>query len=255
MELVPVTSDGWPDEDRILARLADPRVRCLAVSLTQFASGYTVDIARLSAETRERGQYLVVDAIQALGQMPFDVGANPVDILSCGGQKWLLSPWGSGFMYVRRGLIPDLEPVLAGWMAFEGTDDFTRLTEYQDALRSNARRFELITVPFQDIAGLTASLRLLQELGIDAIQQHLSAVRRPLLEWADRRGVAITSPRGDRRSGIVCVAPPRLEESYRALREARIYCSMREGSLRISPHCYNTTAELERVAAVLDGLL
>jgi cysteine desulfurase/selenocysteine lyase len=255
LELVPVTPEGWPDEARLLARLADPRVRCLAVSVTQFATGYTVNLARLSAETRARGQFLVVDAIQALGQLPVDVRATPVDILSCGGQKWLLSPWGSGFVYVREGLITQLEPVLPGWMAFEGTDDFTRLTDYREELRSNARRFELITVPFQDIAGLVASLGLLDELGVEAIRCHLQAIQQPLVEWASRRGISITSPRGERGSGILCIAPPRLDEAYRALREARIYCSMREGSLRISPHCYNTCDELTRVAAVLDRQL
>jgi selenocysteine lyase/cysteine desulfurase len=255
LELVPVTPEGWPDEARLLARLADPKVRCLAVSATQFATGYTVDLAQLSAETRARGQFLVVDAIQALGQLPIDVHATPVDILSCGGQKWLLSPWGSGFVYVREALITQLEPVLPGWMAFEGTDDFTRLTDYGENLRSNARRFELITVPFQDIAGLVASLGLLGELGVEAIRCHLQAIHQPLVEWATRRGISITSPRGEHGSGILCIAPPRLDDAYRALREAGIYCSMREGSLRISPHCYNTGDELTRVAAVLDRQL
>jgi selenocysteine lyase/cysteine desulfurase len=255
LELLPVTAEGWPDEARILERLADPRVRCLAVSLTQFATGYTVDLARLSRETRARGQFLVVDAIQAVGQLPLDLRNVEVDILSCGAQKWLLSPWGSGFIYVRQALIADLDPVIPGWMAFEGTDDFTRLTEYRDQLRTNARRFELITVPFQDIVGMVQSVRLLQELGIPEIQRHLAGMQRPLLEWADRRGVAVTSPRGAHGSGIVCVAPPRLEECYRALREARIFCSMREGSLRISPHCYNTIDELAQVATVLDRQL
>src|SRR5256885_5157334 len=54
---------------------------------------------------------------------------TPVDILACGGQKWLLSPWGSGFVYVRRELISALEPAVTGWMAFEGTDDFSRLID------------------------------------------------------------------------------------------------------------------------------
>lgn len=255
VELLPVTPEGWPDEARMLERLGDPRVRCLAVSLTQFASGYSVDLARLSAVTRAGRQFLVVDAIQALGQQPVDVRATPVDILSSGGQKWLLSPWGSGFLYVRKELIPALDPVITGWMAFEGTDDFTRLTEYHDQLRPDARRFELITVPFQDFVGMVQSLALLQELGIPAISEQLALVQRPLLEWADRRGVAVTSPRGERSSGIICVAPPRLEESYRALRSARVYCSMREGSLRISPHCYNTAEEMARVAASLDTVL
>jgi selenocysteine lyase/cysteine desulfurase len=150
LEVVPCTAEGWPDEARILARLADPRVRCLAVSLTQFANGYTVDLAALSRETRARGQFLVVDAIQAVGQLPVDLRATPVDIFSCGAQKWLLSPWGSGFMYVRRDLIPTLDPAIASWMAFEGTDDFSRLTDYRDVLRADARRFEFITLPFQD---------------------------------------------------------------------------------------------------------
>ena len=255
MELIPVTAEGWPDEPRILERLRDPRVRCLAVSLTQFATGYTVDLARLSSETRARGQFLVLDAIQGLGQAPLDVRTTPVDVLSCGGQKWLLSPWGSGFVYVRKELIPELDPSITGWMAFEGTDDFTRLTEYREQLRPDARRFELITIPFQDFVGMVQSLKLLHELDPAVIRTHLAGLQQPLLEWADRRGVPVTSPRGPRASGIVCVAPPRLEESYRALRQARIYCSQREGSLRLSPHCYNTAEEISRVAAVLDTLL
>lgn len=255
LELVPVTPEGWPDEARMLERLADPRVRCLAVSLTQFANGYTVDLARFSAETRARGQYLVVDAIQAIGQMPVDVQAVPIDILSCGAQKWLLSPWGSGFLYVRRELIAELDPTVTGWMAFEGTDDFSRLTDYRDTLRPNARRFELITLPFQDFVGMLQSVGLLRELGIAAIQRHILSLHQPLLDWADRRGVRVTSPRGVHGSGIVCVAPPRLEESHRALREARVYCSNREGALRISPHCYNTADEMVRLTTVLDRLL
>ena len=255
LELVPVTPAGWPDEARLLDRLADRQVRCLAVSLTQFATGYTVDLETLSRVTRANGQFLVVDAIQALGQMPVDVRATPVDILASGGQKWLLSPWGSGFFYVRRDLIPRLDPAITGWMAFEGTDDFTRLTAYGDALRQDARRFELISLPFQDFAGFTASLGLLAELGIPAIQAHLRQLHAPILAWAERRGVPVTSPTGIRGSGIVAVAPPALEAACRKLRAAQVFASQREGAIRISPHCYNTIEEMERVAAILDTTL
>lgn len=252
VEMLPCTPDGWPDEDRMVDRLAEPRVRCLAVSLTQFANGYTVDLARLSAATRALGKFLVVDAIQALGQLPVDVRRTPVDILACGAQKWLLSPWGSGFLYVRRDLIATLDPAITGWMAFEGTDDFGRLCEYQDALRSDARRFELISLPFQDLHGMSVSIGLLQQLGVGAIATHLARLAQPVREWAERRGVPVTSPVGDHGSGIVCVAPSPVEEAYRALRAARIYCSLREGALRLSPHCYNTVEEMVRVTEVLD---
>jgi cysteine desulfurase/selenocysteine lyase len=252
LELAPTTAEGWPDEAYLLERLADPRVRVLTVSLVQFSNGYTVDLARLSAATRAAGVYLVVDAIQGLGQVPVNVRETPVDLLACGAQKWLLSPWGSGFVYVRRELIRELQPAITGWMAFEGTDDFSRLTQYNDSLRGDARRFELITLPYQDFAGMNASLGLLLELGPGRIQQHLRALHEPVLTWAARSGTRVVSPSGPRGSGILCVCPHDVGSAYRALKAAHVVCSMREGALRLSPHLYNTRAEMERVVEVLE---
>jgi selenocysteine lyase/cysteine desulfurase len=253
VELIPTTVEGWPDEARILKRLEDPRVRAVAVSLVQFSNGYCVDLPALSAATRRTGAYLVVDAIQAVGQLPVDLRRTPVDVLACGGQKWLLSPWGSGFVYVRRGLIPELSPPVTGWMAFEGTDDFTRLTTYNDTLRGDARRFELITLPYQDFAGMNASLGLILELGVERIQAHLRRLHAPILAWAERSGARLASPGGSRGSGILCLAPDEVGEAFRRLKAARIICSLREGAIRLSPHAYNTVDEMERVATVLAG--
>jgi cysteine desulfurase/selenocysteine lyase len=251
MELVPTTAEGWPDEARMLERLRDPRVRCVAVSQVQFSSGYAVDLPRLSAATRETGAWLVVDAIQAIGQVPLDVGQVEVDVLACGGQKWLLSPWGTGFVYVRRELIASFDPAITGWLAFEGTDDLTRLTSYDPTLRADARRFELMTLPYQDFAGFNPSVGLLLELGIERIAEHLRELHRPVLAWADAAGVPVTSPRDARGSGILCVAPEGVAEAHRRLKSERIICSLREGSIRLSPHCYTTLAEMARVAEVL----
>jgi selenocysteine lyase/cysteine desulfurase len=253
MELVPTTPEGWPDEARLLERLRDPRVRVLAVSLVQFSSGYLVDLERLSTATRETGAYLVVDAIQGVGQLPVDVSRVQVDVLACGGQKWLLSPWGSGFVYVRRELIARLDPAVTGWLAFEGTDDLSRLTSYNDTLRADARRFELMTLPYQDFAGLNSSLDLLLELGIERIRDHIRALHQPVLGWAERSGARVASPRGANASGILCVSPAEVKEVHRRLKRSRIICSLREGAIRLSPHCYNTVEEMERVAQALAG--
>ena len=252
LELAPTTPEGWPDEDYLVDRLRDPRVKVLAVSLVQFSNGYTVDLGRLSAATRAAGAYLVVDAIQGIGQIPIDVHQTPVDLLACGAQKWLLSPWGSGFVYVRRELIRNLRPAITGWMAFEGTEDFTRLTEYNDTLRGDARRFELITLPYQDFAGMNASLGLLLGLGIPNIARHLRALQEPVLAWAARTGARVASPLGTHASGIICVAPEDLGPAFRALKSARIVCSMREGAIRLSPHAYNSADDMERVVDVLE---
>lgn len=253
VELAPTTPEGWPDEDRLLERLRDPRVRVLAMSLVQFSNGWLADLAKLGAAARTNGAWVVVDAIQGVGQVPVDVQSLPVDVLACGGQKWLLSPWGSGFTYVRRDLIERLEPPVVSWMAFAGTDDFTRLTEYDPALRPDARRYEFITLPYQDIAGMSRSLELILELGVERIQAHLAALRAPLLEWARDRGVRITSPTDHHASGIVCLAPPDAAGAFRALRAAGIVASLREGSIRLSPHAFNTPDDIARVMDVLGG--
>jgi cysteine desulfurase/selenocysteine lyase len=253
LELAPTTPEGWPDEDYLVERLGDPRVRVLAVSLVQFSNGYTADLARLSAATRDTGTYFVVDAIQGVGQIPVDLRKTPVDILSCGAQKWLLSPWGSGFVYVRRELIRELRPSVTGWMAFEGTDDFTRLTQYNDTLRGDARRFELITLPYQDFAGMNASLGLLLELGIPRIRKYLRTLHAPVLAWAARSGARVTSPPGERGSGILCVAPGNVGAAFRALKAAHVVSSMREGAIRLSPHAYNTLEEMNRVVEALEA--
>ncbi|HEY7685800.1 MAG TPA: aminotransferase class V-fold PLP-dependent enzyme [Gemmatimonadales bacterium] len=253
VELAPCTPEGWPDEEYLLGALRDPRVRVLAISFVQFSNGYRVDLKKLSAATRANDTYLVVDGIQGVGNSVLDVRETPVDILACGGQKWLLSPWGSGFVYVRKELITSLEPAITGWMAFEGTDDFSRLTEYNPTFRADARRFEMITLPFQEFYGLTQSVELLLEIGIQEIAEVTRSLHEPILKWADARGVRVASPRDDRhRSAIVCIAPEKAVEAFHAIKRASVVCSLREGAIRLSPHVYNTVGEMEKVVEVLE---
>jgi selenocysteine lyase/cysteine desulfurase len=255
VELVPVTAEGWPDEARLLERLADPRVKVLAVSLVQFSNGYTVDLAALSSATRATRTWLVVDAIQGLGQLPVDLAKTPVDILATGAQKWLLSPWGSGFFYVRKEILEQLSPPFAGWLAFQGTDDFSKLTDYDPTWHDDSRRFELITLPFQDFAAMNTSLELILDIGIDEIAAHLQRVQEPLLALAARRDIPITSPRGAHGSAIVCLKVPGAARLHGVLRRNEVICSLREGSLRFSPHLFNSVDDVARAAEVLESAM
>ncbi len=252
VDLIPTTAEGWPDEDALLQRVSDRKVKVLAVSQVQFSNGYRVDLKRLSHACRSSDCFLVVDAIQGIGQVPLDVKATPIDILACGCQKWLLSPWGSGFVYVRRELIPAITPAVVGWMSFEGTDDTARLTDYETRLRTDARRYELNTLPFQDLAAMNESVKLLLDLGVERIAAHLDLLKQPILDAARIGELEMVSPTDPTHSsGIVSVKTPRSAESFHRLKKEGIVCSFREGAIRLAPHCYNTLEELEKVATIL----
>ncbi|HWJ21023.1 MAG TPA: aminotransferase class V-fold PLP-dependent enzyme [Gemmatimonadaceae bacterium] len=254
LRLVPCRPDRTPDEDALLATLdAEPRVRVVTLSWVSFATGYRVDLERIGAACRARGVYFVVDAIQGVGAATLDVKRCGVDILACGAQKWLMSPWGTGFVYVREELVTELEPSVVGWMSVRGSDDFSRLVEYDFTYRDDARRFEVITLPFQDFAGLNASLELMFELGPAAAEAQVGALASRIVRWAEERDDVrlVTPAHPSRRAGIVAVAPRDPAAASARLTAAGVSHSLREGSIRLSPHCYNTAEEVDAALEVL----
>lgn len=245
--------DRLPDEAGVLAALDDPAVKIVAVSWVGFATGYRMDLVTLGRRCRERGVHLVVDAIQGLGPLTLDVRAVQPAIVACGAQKWLLSPWGAGFTYVRADLIPALDPPIVSWMAVKGSDDFRRLLDYDLTWRDDARRFEFITVPFQDFAGMNASLELLLELGPDAIRAHVERLAGDVVAWARGRDDMrlVTPADAARRAGIVCVAPPDPEATSQRLKAAGIAHSQREGAMRLAIHGFTTGVDIARALEVM----
>jgi cysteine desulfurase / selenocysteine lyase len=250
---VPADALGRPDEDRILAELDRGDVAIFALSAVQFATGWHADVPRLGRFCRARGIRFVVDAIQSLGQIPFDVREAEVDVLATGGQKWLLSPFGTGFAYVRRELHESLEPQVAGWTSMQASANYSHCVDYRWEWVPDARRYEVATAAFQDVAGFTTSMELLMEVGIDRIRTHLAALIDPLAAWLAERGTTtvVSDLRPERRSGIFCFRPRDLRATVRALHAAGIVCVPREGAVRLSPHLYNTHEEMARVIDVL----
>jgi selenocysteine lyase/cysteine desulfurase len=242
--------EGLFDEAALLAALDRPGVRVLAVSWVGFSTGVVADLDVLGAACRARDIRFVVDAIQGLGALTLDVSKTHIDLLACGGQKWLLSPWGTGFTYVRRPLVRELVPQPVSWMGVQGSDDFSRLLAYDMIWRDDARRFEQITLPFQDFAGMAASLELLHELGPAAISAHLVARAHELLEGAAARGIPLVTPRA-RHAGIASLRPRDARLASARLSAARVAHSVREGTIRLAPHCYTTREDVE---VALDAL-
>lgn len=245
--------DGVLNEDALIAALDDDDVKCLSISWVDSANGCRVDLERIGRTCREKGIYFVIDAIQGIGACPINVSETYADIVACGAQKWLLSPWGSGFVYVREELALELEPPIVSWMAPKGTDDFRRLRDYDMTWRDDARRFELITLPFQDFAGMNASLELFFELGPDNVAAHIERLATEIVQWAESRPEVklITPADPKRRAGIVCVRPKDGERVSEDLKAEGIVHSFREGNIRLAPHIYNTIDDVRAALAFM----
>ena len=241
------------DEDALVAALDAPRVRALVVSWVSFESGMRLDLQRLGAECKRRGIYFVVDAIQGVGPAVLDVRAAHIDILSCGAQKWLLSPWGTAFTYIRRDLVTQLEPRQVGWMAVKGADDFTRLLDYKLDWWDDARRFEVVTLPFQDFALMNYALALFHEAGPAVIAERVARHCDRLVAWAQSRDDMrlVTPADRARRAGIVSIMPPDARATSDRLTAAKVAHSLREGAIRLSPHFFTPDAHVERAIEIL----
>jgi len=253
-ELLPLAGSA-PDEAAIMKRIeSDDRVKCVALSWVSFWSGARIDLARIGTACRRRGIWFAVDAIQGLGPLALDLRTTPVDIVSSGAQKWLCSPWGSGFACVRSSLIEALEPPAAGWLAQASSGDFGRFLDYDPAWHHDARRFEVGTIPYQDVFGLNATLSLFLELGPDRIERHVQALADRLVAWASAaKHVRLVTPTAQaQRAGIVSFDTGDLEGDSKRLREAKVTHSVREGVIRLAPHFHNTMREVEGVIEVLE---
>lgn len=234
--------------------------RLLAISHVQFATGQRHDLARLCAEARRLGGLVSVDAIQSIGQMPFEAERWGVDFASADGHKWMLGPEGAGILYVRREHLERLRPPLVGWLGSAHPFDYDR---YDATPHPSARRYEPGALPMAGVVGLAAAVDLLLEEGLESIERRIAERAGDLTERV--RGAGCRVARLDQNvgpsSGIVAFEPPpgmsptTLDERLRA---RGVHGVVRRGLCRLSPHFYNTSEQMERAteavrAAVLAG--
>ena len=251
--LLPLAGD-WPDEAALMRAIeTDPRVKVVSLSWVSFWSGHRYDIAAIGAACRSRGIHFFVDAIQGLGPLALDVVAANVDVLACGAQKWLVSPWGVGFAYVREELIAKLEPAEVGWWAQATSGDYAKFLDYDARWADDARRFEVITLDFVGFNAMAESIGLLLETGPQAIEAHVTALADRALAFADDTpGVEFVTPREpSRRAGVLAFRTKDVAASSERLTAAKVTHSVRTGCIRLAPHFYNTIEELDTALALL----
>jgi len=239
-----------PREGRVLIedieKLINSRTRLVAISSVQFTNGFRIDLKRLSQLCQSKRILLLVDAIQSLGIIPFDLKETPVDFISADGHKWLLSPEGIGIFYINPERLQELDLNIVGWNSVEDAHNFL---DYRLEFRKDARRFEEGSYNTLSILALGASVSLLLEAGIENLFQRVLHLTGILAEELKKLGAKILSPMGEgERSGILSIQVEGLspEELCAGLREREVVSCPRGEGLRLSPHGYQEEEDVEK---------
>lgn len=243
--------DGRIEVDDIL-RAMKPTTQLVCLSHVQFLNGFRLNLEEVGRLCNERGIIFAVDGIQSLGVLPVDVKKMKIDFLSSGGQKWLMGPMGTAFVFVSEELRTMLNQAYVGWLSVESPWTFFDLGQ---RLAKDARRYEIGTLNAIGIVGLLESVSLLMEIGIKNIEKQVTELNQYLLQGMVTYGVrpAMTYEH-DFISGIVSfqLSEPGLMAGK--LKENNIIVSAREKYLRISPHFYNTKEEIDQVLAAIKDI-
>jgi selenocysteine lyase/cysteine desulfurase len=240
------------EDDLIAACEAEPKTRVLAVSWVQWGTGQRMDLPRLGDFCRARGIIFVVDVVQGLGALRLDVERDRIDMAAAGCHKWLMAPGGMGVLYVRPKVFSSLLPVNIGWNSVTNPIDWER--QHFDELKPTTDRFEEGTPNILNTATLGASVALMEQVGFDHMEQRVLQLADYARACLSRRDCRVLSPDSvEARSGIVAFRHPSLtnDEVLTRLGENGVTVAVRCGNVRISPHAYNTEADIERAAALL----
>lgn len=249
VHVVPSGPDFTLNTDDLLAAI-DGKTRVVTVSWVQFSTGQRTDLARVAEACQKHDAWLVVDAIQGLGVLPFDLGTFGVDAVCGGTHKWLCGPVGHGFLAFAEGRRDEVEPLLHGAITYGTPDD---AVDPARSPRHDPRRFEPGTPTLLGTAGCTGALEHLFEAGIERLNAHAVGLSERLAEGVLARGGRVLSERGDGPRSPITTFLPRGDpaELSARLREREITHARRAGGIRIAPHGFNTAEEIDLVLEVM----
>lgn len=225
------------------ADVIDERTLLVSISHVCFRNGSMLDVPAIIELAHQKGALVLLDSYQALGTMPIDVKALKVDFLAGGTLKYLLASAGLAFLYVRKELLPALNPTSVGW--FSQANIFA-MDIYANTPSPTARRFESGTPPVPNIYAALAGIRLIQSIGLEKIQAHIRELTGAIKEGAMQRGFNLVSPIDPARHGaLVTIRSHKVDLLVKWLERDGIITSSRDNNLRISPHIYNDMTDVD----------
>jgi selenocysteine lyase/cysteine desulfurase len=238
-------------EDALFA-LVDGNTRLLTISSIQFASGLRMDLERIGEFCKRRGILFCIDAIQSLGSVQFDAQAYQADFVMADGHKWMFGPEGLGVFYTTPEARDKLKLTQYGWHMMK---DIHNYENQPWEIHPTARRFECGSPNMLGIHAFSASLSLLLETGMAAVEAQVLEKSDYLIDAIDKNGqlVLLSGQHSRLKSGIVIFKHRTVanEVLYKHLQDNGVVCALRGGGIRFSPHFYNTLEEIDRALELI----
>ena len=222
--------------------------KLVAISWVNFFHGYRHDLERIGQACKDCGAWFLIDAIQGLGMLNLDVKTCHVHFVTGQGAKWLCAPLGSGYLYVSHEIPPEITPRQEGWFAMEL--DHLHYTNRDIKPKENANRFGTGTVALPSAFGLRCACEVFLEAGPKRAEAAALENAQAIIKAAEISGLPLFSDH-ELPCAIVSFDLAGRETIRGKLDAANVTYSVREGKLRLSPHWYQTSRELDRVCEVL----
>jgi cysteine desulfurase/selenocysteine lyase len=221
----------------------DARTRLVALSSVNYNTGFAPPLAELAAFLRARGVLFYIDGTQSVGALRLDCSQVQPDMLAVHAYKWLLSPNGAGFAYVRPDLRERLEPNVIGWRSHRDWRNVDNLHHGVPELSSSAEKYEGGSISFALLYAMEASVDLILEIGPEAIELRILELAGKAREILREFGACVSGSG----SQIVAARFENRDVSRLAqnLYQHRVLVAARRGQLRVSPHFYNNEQDLE----------
>jgi kynureninase len=234
-------------------RAIDQDTAVVMVNRVLYRSSALVDAKEICRMAREAGAWSIVDDYHGAGIVPLDLHDLGCDLYTAGVLKWLCGGPGLAFLYARRDLLPELEPGVTGWFATR--EPFSFDTQRLD-LHPTARRLENGTPPAPVFPVALGGLEIISEAGVDRIRERQGELTDRVIARADEAGLPVRTPRErGERGGVVNVGVgPEAGKICHGLLERNVCTDYRGDGLRISPHFFNTEAEIDRCFEELRSL-
>ncbi len=230
-------------------QLVDGKTALVATSRVFYTSGYIQDVRAVADIAHKHGAYILIDDYQGTGQIPINVNALDIDFLVTGTLKWLMGGPGLAFVYIREGLLAQLQPTITGWFGHQDQFQF-KTKEFE--FRREATRVEMGTPAVPTIYTANGGLDIIQEISVESICERSRYLTNDLIAQAREHGWNVCAPQEpERRSSIVMLEIENPEEVVKALVTRNIITDSRPGLLRISPYFYNT---IEENTIVIDAI-